>query len=177
MKLRQHLICNHAAKLHAVICYADSNSLPALGGIRVLNYVNFSQAIADCKQLATAMYHKAKLYQLPVTGGKCVLMQPQSPFNRQRLFAALGEAIEKLCGRYICAMDRGVTCDDMATIANHTQYATNYPSVGGSPARYTAAGVMHAMRMATRTMLNQHSLKTTHVLIQGGWASWVRASN
>jgi len=62
------------------------------------------------------LLYKNAVADLPLGGGKAVLIYPKGEFDRVSLFQAYGRAIERLNGSYITAEDVGVSPDDMDVI-------------------------------------------------------------
>lgn len=143
---------------------------PAAGGCRLWRYADDVTASKDALRLAAGMTMKNALAGLPMGGGKAVLMLPDAPFSRPRLFAAFGRAVEALGGRYVTAEDVGTDVDDMALIAHQTTHVAGRPRrgdhPGGDPSPWTARGVFGAMELAVQRKLGR-SLADVTVAVQG----------
>lgn len=143
---------------------------PACGGTRFWTYPGHQSALFDAKRLAEGMSYKNALADLPMGGGKTVIMRPDADFDRARLFQAFGEAIEALDGRYVTAEDVGTTIEDMVNVASRTrhvsgkQHSPDRPS--GDPSPWTARGVFRSMEVAVRRKLGG-SLAEVTVAVQG----------
>lgn len=148
---------------------------PALGGIRFYPYATEKEALDDALNLARAMTYKASLAQLPLGGGKAVIMGDPKKIKSPELLKTYGEFVNALEGKYITAKDVGVTLKDMNTISQTCKYVAGTTKGGsGDPSLMTAFGVYHGLRAASQFLWNTPSLKNRKVLIQGlggvGWA-------
>ncbi|MDE1463608.1 Leu/Phe/Val dehydrogenase [Spartinivicinus poritis] len=162
-----HFKYDEKTGLKAIIAIHNTLLGPALGGCRIIEYQNTDQAIDDAIRLAKGMSYKAALANLPLGGGKAVILKPIKIKDRALLFEAFGRFVNELGGRYITAMDAGTTTEDMDAIASQTQYVT-CTSTGGNPAPYTALGVFNGIKACLKLKGHQTTnLKGVHVAIQG----------
>ena len=157
---------DQTAQLYAVIALHSTRLGPALGGCRFMEYPSIDLAIHDALRLAQGMSYKAALANLPLGGGKTVLMRPTSLEARNSYFQTLGRFVNDLNGRYIIAMDSGVNTRDMDNIALETSYVVT-TSEQGNPAPYTALGVLHGIKAAVKFKFYRDSLEGLHIAIQG----------
>lgn len=162
-----HFKFDSATQLCAIIAIHSTKRGPALGGCRCIEYASPGDAIKDALRLARGMSFKAAMANLPLGGGKAVLMKPKQIPDRDAYFAAVGRFVNELNGRYITAMDSGVTTHDMDMIATQTPYVTNLSAHNGDPAPFTALGVRRAIEAAVKFKLGRDSLAGLHVAIQG----------
>ncbi|MFV0623575.1 Glu/Leu/Phe/Val dehydrogenase [Sphingomonas sp. ac-8] len=142
---------------------------PAAGGCRLWRYADEAAASEDALRLAAGMTMKNALAGLPLGGGKAVLMLPDAPFSRTRLFEAFGRAVAALDGRYVTAEDVGTGVDDMATVAERTAHVAGLPRRDdrpGDPSPWTARGVFQAMAVAVERRLGCRLSEVT-VAVQG----------
>ena len=100
--------------LKAIIGVHSTASGPACGGCRMWSYPNSDAALTDVLRLSQGMSYKNIMADLPIGGGKSVIMKPEGAFDRKALFEAFGRAVESLNGQYITAEDVGVSPDDMS---------------------------------------------------------------
>lgn len=159
--------------LEAYIGIHNTRLGPALGGCRMHPYASTEQAITDVLRLSRGMSYKAALADLPLGGGKSVIIgDPQASGKGDKL-EAMGKAIEALQGNYITAEDVGMQERDMARIHRQTEYVTGLPQsdagrhVGGNPAPVTAYGVYCAIHAAVRSRYKRDSLQGLRVAVQG----------
>lgn len=157
---------DQATQLCAIIAIHSTRLGPALGGCRFIEYSSVDFAIHDALRLAQGMSYKAALANLPLGGGKTVLMRPKRLENRNTYFQTLGHFVNNLKGRYIIAMDSGVATTDMDSIALETPYVVT-TSKQGNPAPYTALGVLSGIKAAVKFKFNRDNLKGLHIAIQG----------
>jgi leucine dehydrogenase len=159
-----------AAGLEGVIVLHSTRLGPAAGGCRIWPYADMAEATADALRLAEGMTYKNALAGLPLGGGKAVIRRPQGAFDRARLFAAFGRAVEGLGGRYVTAEDVGTTPEDMAHVAGATGHVAGLAHgagrPGGDPSPHTARGVLKAMEVAVERRLGRPLGEIT-VAVQG----------
>jgi leucine dehydrogenase len=121
-------------------------------------------------RLARGMSFKNAIAGLPFGGGKAVLQRPPGEFDRQRLFQAFGEAVERLGGQYITAEDVGTTIADMRAVSSRTKYVAGLEregtTAGGDPSPWTALGVFECLKRASLEVLGLQ-LRGATVAVQG----------
>jgi leucine dehydrogenase len=147
---------------------------PSLGGCRMWGYADSRYALRDALRLSRAMTYKAAVADLPLGGGKGVIMTAPgaSLSSKQRTDALLdfGDTVESLDGRYITAEDVGTSSRDMRVIAQRTRYVAGLPrGMGGSgdPSPFTALGVETAIRACCERAFSSSSLRGRTVAVVG----------
>jgi leucine dehydrogenase len=153
--------------MKAIIAIHSTKLGPALGGCRFIEYPNIEAAIKDAMRLARGMSFKAALINLPIGGGKSVIIKPKGAFNRSKYMHKFGAFINELNGRYITALDSGTLLSDMDIIAEHTDYVASLSKHNGDPSPSTAKGVLRGLQAAVAFKLGKDNLKGIHVAIQG----------
>lgn len=138
-----------ATGLRAIIAVHSTVLGNALGGTRRWAYASTDEAITDVLRLSEGMTYKAAAADLPMGGGKSVIVldkpgqQPTEAEGR-----AMGRFVEAFRGTYIAAEDVGVSpqfCDWMAMETRHIMGGENV-STGGDPSPFTARGVFNSMK-------------------------------
>lgn len=162
-----HIKLDAATDMCAIIAIHSTKLGPALGGCRFIEYDSFNAAIQDALRLAQGMTSKSAIANLPLGGGKTVLMKPKQLKDRTAIFQALGRFVNDLGGRYIAAMDSGTEVADMDAIATQTSFVTNLSKHDGNPAPATAVGVRLGIQAAIKAKLKRNSFEGLHVAIQG----------
>jgi leucine dehydrogenase len=147
---------------------------PSLGGCRMWEYEDSRAALRDALRLSRAMTHKAAVADLPLGGGKGVIMIPAgSRLPSERRHAALldfADTVDTLDGRYITAEDVGTSSRDMHVIAERTKHVVGLArSHGGSgdPSPFTALGVESAIRASCEWAFDSASLRGRSVCVVG----------
>jgi leucine dehydrogenase len=163
-------VADERAGLQAIIAVHSSLRGPAAGGCRMWNYASSADALADVLRLSRGMSLKTAAADLPLGGGKAVIMRPAAGFDRRRLMEAFAEAVEELAGKYWTAEDVGTNAEDMEVIASRTRYVAGrtggaHPS--GDPSPVTATGVIVCMRAAADHLWAAKSLSGLKVAVQG----------
>lgn len=162
-----HCRVDEETGMRAIIAIHSTKLGPALGGCRFIEYPNTNAALYDAMRLAKGMSYKSAIANLPLGGGKSVVIKPQGTFNRNAYFAKFGKFVNDLHGKYITAMDSGTELADMDTINQHTKYVASLSKSNGDPAYSTARGVLRGIEASVLFKLNKNSLKGIHVAIQG----------
>lgn len=159
-------LCNKTGMM-AIIAIHNSTLGPALGGCRFIEYSSSKAAIFDAIRLARGMSYKAASANLPLGGGKSVIIKPKGPFDRKAYFQSFGQFVQELNGRYITALDSGTLLEDMSIIAEHTPYVASLPGQHGDPSPSTAQGVLRGIEAAVAYKLGKDSVKGLRISIQG----------
>jgi leucine dehydrogenase len=153
----------------------DTSRGPATGGIRLFPYQNEEEALADGFKLARAMTFKSAAADLPVGGGKIVLIE-NSDLVRQEALPAVGRAIQSLGGRFLAGRDVGLPLEQGAWVRAETEYMVDETDEGvGDLNRSTALGVEAGARAAIGLHLGTDSWAGVRVAIQGagGVGRWL----
>lgn len=162
-----HFKVDPTTGMKAIIAIHNTKLGPALGGCRFIPYENTEAAIYDAMRLARGMSYKSALANLPLGGGKSVIIQPAHAYNRENYFHAFGRFVEELNGRYITALDSGTELADMDIIGKHTRHVASLSRLNGDPSPYTAKGVFIGIQAAIRYQLKRENLSGLHIAIQG----------
>ena len=162
-----HFKVDSATGMKAIIAIHSTKLGPALGGCRFIEYPNTASAIEDAMRLARGMSFKAASVNLPLGGGKAVIIKPKEPFDREAYFHAFGKFIDELNGRYITALDSGTLLSDMDIISGHTNYVASLSHHNGDPSPYTAKGIFRGIQAAVEFKTGKDHLRGLHIAIQG----------
>jgi leucine dehydrogenase len=130
------------------------------------NYANEAQAVNDVLRLSRGMTYKNAVAGLPIGGGKSVIIGDPKKDKTPALFEALGEALERLGGRYVTAEDVGTSPADMAYVARKTKFVAGL-GASGDPSPYTALGCFVGAQAAVKHHLKRDSLEGLVVALQG----------
>ncbi len=152
--------------LKAIIAVHSTKLGPAMGGCRMWNYGSEADAVNDVLRLSRGMTYKNAVAGLPIGGGKSVIIGNPRTDKTPALFEALGEAIERLGGRYIAAEDVGTSPDDMQHVAAKTRHVAGL-GANGDPSPFTALGCFVGAQAAVKHHLKRDSLEGLTVAIQG----------
>lgn len=153
--------------MKAIIAIHNTKLGPALGGCRFIEYPNTASALKDAMRLARGMSFKAASVNLPLGGGKSVIIKPKGPFDRTQYMHQFGKFVNELNGRYITALDSGTVLNDMDIIGEHTPYVASLSKYNGDPSPSTAKGILRGIQAAVAFKLGKESLNGVHVAIQG----------
>ena len=151
--------------LKGIIAVHNTNLGPAMGGCRMWNYASEALAVNDVLRLSKGMTYKNAVAGLPIGGGKSVIIgNPKT--KTPALFEALGEALERLGGRYITAEDVGTSPEDMAFVAKKTSYVAGL-GASGDPSPFTALGCFVGAQAAIKHHLKRDNFEGLTVALQG----------
>jgi len=140
---------------------------PAGGGTRFWNYRNDDEALQDVLRLSRGMTYKSALADLPLGGGKSLIIGNNKTKDREKIFRAHGRFINSLGGQYITGEDVGTSPEDMVYVRHETSYVAGLPGASGDPSPRTARGVFRAMQAAARHRWGSDDLSGHTVAIQG----------
>jgi leucine dehydrogenase len=130
-------------------------------------YASEDDALADALRLGKAMAYKAACADLPLGGGKAVIIGDPRRDKTPALLKAYGRHVERLGGTYITTADVGTTVQDLDVISQTTRYITGTSNGSGDPSLVTSSGVRHGMRAVAEAAFGESSLKARHVVVQG----------
>lgn len=153
--------------MKAIIAIHNTKLGPALGGCRFIEYPSTATAMEDAMRLARGMSYKSALANLPLGGGKSVIIKPAHSIDREAYMHRFGEFVNDLGGRYITALDSGTQLSDMDIMFQHTPYVASLSSYNGDPSPSTATGVFRGIQAAVQFKTGKESLLGMHIAIQG----------
>ncbi|MCG6657084.1 Glu/Leu/Phe/Val dehydrogenase [Halomonas campisalis] len=161
---------DEASGLRAIIAIHDTRRGPSLGGLRIFPYASEADALTDVLRLSRGMTYKSALADLPLGGGKAVIIADPRRDKTPELLRAMGRLVDSLGGRYITAEDSGTSEADMRIIHEATDHVSGLgrrPGESGDPSPYTAHGVFCALNSAVRHGLKREHLQGLRVAVQG----------
>lgn len=142
---------------------------PAAGGCRMWPYASADLALEDALRLSRAMSYKNAMADIPLGGGKAVIIGDARTQKTPALFEAFGRAVDALGGRYWTAEDVGVSPADLMHARRETRYVAGlegHAAASGDPSPVTAEGVFRGVALSVRRALNR-DLDGITVAIQG----------
>lgn len=143
---------------------------PTLGGCRMWNYRDESEALRDVLRLSRAMTYKSAVAGLDLGGGKGIIIGDPNTKNKPELLKAFGRAVETLGGVYVTTEDVGIGVPDVDVIRSTTQYAVGGSQVGGAgdPSRMTALGLYQGINAVLKhVQLTGNGMTGLTVAVQG----------
>jgi leucine dehydrogenase len=159
-----------ATGLKAIIAIHSTALGPACGGTRMYQYATTDDALTDALRLSRGMSYKNAIADLPLGGGKAVIIGDPAKDKSEARFLAYANAINTLGGRYVTAMDVGILPKDMPLIARGTKYIAGYDQpgkAGGDSGPLTALGVFVGLKAAVKHRLGVDTTKGLTIAIQG----------
>jgi leucine dehydrogenase len=156
--------------LKAIVAIHSTALGPACGGTRMYPYANGEAALTDALRLSRGMSYKNAIADLPLGGGKAVILGDPAQDKSEARLLAYADAINTLGGRYLTAMDVGIAPQDMPVIARGTRFAWGYDKPGhisGDSGPSTALGVFVGLKAAVKHRLGADTTKGVTVAIQG----------
>jgi leucine dehydrogenase len=138
-------------------------------------YADDQEALRDVLRLSRGMSYKSALANLPLGGGKAVIIGNPHSGKSEALFQAMGDFVDSLGGRYITAADSGTGVAEMQIMAERTRHvagagqreAFDGGTRNGDPSPSTAYGVFIGLKVAVKHRLGRGDLKGLKVAIQG----------
>lgn len=159
--------------LRALISIHSTQHGPAAGGCRLLNYSTLEEAKIDVQRLSKSMTYKNRSADLPLGGGKSVIIGEKKTPEIMRSF---GKFVNFFEGQYYTAEDVGISPSDMEFAAKETSFVAGLNSgkyASGDPSPVTAQGVFYCLKRAVQHRLGKFELKNIRVSIQGlGHVGW-----
>ena len=156
--------------LKSIIAVHSTALGAACGGCRMYPYADENAALTDVLRLSRGMSYKSAIADLPLGGGKAVILSDPAKDKSEAMLTAFAEAVNALGGRYITAMDVGMTPADLPVIARTTRHVAGYDQAGktgGDSAPLTALGVYLGLKAAVKHRLKTDSVQGLRIAIQG----------
>lgn len=121
------------------------------------------------------MTYKSALAELPLGGGKSVIIGDPAKDKGPDLLAAMGRFVDSAGGRYIVAKDMGICVPDLLAMAQHTGHTSGVGESldadgqrrDGDPSPSTAYGVFCGIKASVDYHLGRKSLEGLRIAIQG----------
>ena len=163
-------VSDRPSGLRGIIGIHNTALGPAAGGCRMYPYSSTDDALNDVLRLSRGMTMKNAAANLPLGGGKCVIIGNPSAGNKEQLLRAMARHVQRLNGRYWTAIDVGVNAHDADTMAEECDYIFARASefVGDDPAaHYTALGGFQGIRAVAHYLRGTDDLRGLRVAVQG----------
>ena len=163
---------DHRTGLRAFLAIHDTSAGPALGGIRRYSYRDEKEALVDCLRLALHMSFKCVLAGIPGGGAKTVILD-RGELDLAGAYRYLGDAIERLGGRYLAGPDVGSGERELGWVRERTRFASQPGPEGrrldvpGDLGAATAAGVFAGMEAGLESLDDEVDWSRQRVVIQG----------
>ena len=152
--------------IKAIIAIHDTSLGPAMGATRLWPYVSEEAALKDALRLSRGMTYKAACANIPVGGGKAVIIaNPED--KTDYLLRAYGRFVERLNGRFITGQDVNLTAQDVRIISQETNHVVGVEEKSGGPAPITALGVFLGIKASVEFGLQSESIEGLRVAVQG----------
>lgn len=156
--------------LRAIIAIHSTVLGPAVGGIRIWPYDNEADALDDVLRLSRGMTLKTAIADLPLGGGKSVIIADPKIHKTPRLLHAFARAINDLGGSYIGGEDVGMTVADVVEMQTVTKYvagSSQGENASGDPSLQTAHGVYLGIVAAVTERLGREDVAGLTIGVQG----------
>lgn len=156
--------------LKAIIAIHDTTLGPSCGGTRIWPYETEEAAITDVLRLSRAMTYKSAAADLPLGGGKAVIIADSHSQKTEAMMRAFGRFVDTLGGRYLTTTDVGTTGHDLEYISQETKHVKGLPiSSGGSgdTSIMTGLGVYVGMKACAKEAWGSDSLNGKKIAMQG----------
>lgn len=156
--------------LKGIIAVHNTVLGPSLGGCRIWNYDNESDALWDVLRLSRGMTFKSSISGISLGGGKAVIIGSPKVKRDEAFWRRFGKFVDSLNGKYITAEDVGTSTEVMSYVMQETKYVTGKPvSAGGTgdPSPFTAYGVFVGLKASVKQAFGNDSLEGKKVAVQG----------
>lgn len=156
--------------LKSIVAIHNTKRGPSLGGCRFYPYANTSEALKDVMRLAEGMTYKAACADLPLGGGKSIIIGDPSKEKNPLLLEAFGRCVNRLGGTYITTVDSGTLSSDMTHVAQHTKHVVGLPNLeggSGDPSPNTSIGVFEGIKACLEFHYGSPELKGRRIAILG----------
>jgi len=167
----QLVICTQpSVGLKAIVVIHDTILGPACGGTRIWPYKSEQEAILDALRLARAMTYKSAAADLPLGGGKAVIIADSRTQKTEALLRAYGRFVDTLGGRYLTTTDVGTTGRDLEYIRQETKHVVGLPTTAGGSGDtsvMTGLGIYMGMKACANEVWGSDSLEGKKVAMQG----------
>ena len=159
--------------LKSIICIDSTKLGPASGGLRIVSYKSEKDALKDALRLSKAMTYKAAMANLPLGGGKAVIIAEPSQ-KEPALLHSFGNFLNQLEGQFIAGPDVGVNENDLKTIQQTSKYIVGITKSmmstvhqQNNTAHMAGLGVYLGMKACVEALWGTSNLKGRTVAIQG----------
>ena len=156
--------------LKGMVAIHDTTLGPSCGGLRIWPYATEQEAVTDVLRLSQAMTYKSAAAELPLGGGKAVIIADSRTQKTEALLRAYGRFLNTLGGRYLTTTDVGSTGRDMEHVHQETDYVVGLPTyLGGSgdTSIMTGLGVYMGMKACAKEVWGTDSLRGKKIAMQG----------
>lgn len=156
--------------LKGIIAIHNTVLGPALGGCRIWNYANESDAAWDVLRLSRGMTFKSSISGINLGGGKAVIISDSKEQRTEAYWRKFGEFVQSLGGRYITAEDVGTSTREISYIMQSTDHVAGKPeSAGGTgdPSPFTAYGVFLGLKASAKEAYGSDDLSGKKIAVQG----------
>ncbi len=156
--------------LKGIIAVHNTVLGPSLGGCRIWNYENESDALWDVLRLSRGMTFKSSISGINLGGGKAVIIGNPKVKRDEAFWRRFGKFVDSLNGKYITAEDVGTSTEIMSYIMQETRYVTGKPLTAGGtgdPSPFTAYGVFLGLKASVKQLTGADSLEGKKVAVQG----------
>jgi glutamate dehydrogenase/leucine dehydrogenase len=123
---------------------ATTGGQPGFGGLRRAAYVDDEAARREACALASGMALKLRCAEMPAVGAKAVMVDHPG-LDRSGAYAAFGDFVAGLEGRYVCGPDLGTNAEDLEVMRRRTRHVN---ARDNRPGFTTAQGVANALAAA-----------------------------
>lgn len=152
--------------LEAIVALHDTTLGPGLGGTRLLPYETGEAALRDVMRLSQAMTYKAAAADLPLGGGKAVIVADPEE-KSEGLFRAYGRAVDRLGGHYVTSVDVNTGVPEIDIVSEETDHAVGTSDGLGDPSPVTSRGIFAGLRACVETVYGSPDLDGRSVVVQG----------
>ena len=156
--------------LRGIIAVHNTVLGPSLGGCRIWNYTNETDAVWDVLRLSRGMTFKSSISGINLGGGKAVILSNNKEQRTEKYWRKFGQIVESMGGKYITAEDVGTSTREVSFIMQETKHVAGKPiELGGlgDPSPFTAQGVFFGLKASVKQAFGSDDLLGKKVAVQG----------
>ena len=163
-------VSDSSCGLRGIIAIHSTALGPAAGGCRMYPYASVEDALTDVLRLSRGMTMKNAVANLPLGGGKCVVVGDPTAENKESMLRSMARHVQRLGGAYWTAIDVGVSANDADMMAEECDYifarASDFPA-DFQPSEFTSLGGLQGIRAVAKHLRGTDAIDGLRVAIQG----------
>lgn len=154
------------SEMKAIVALHDTGLGSAMGATRLWPYISEEDALRDVLRLSCGMTYKAACANIPVGGGKGVIIAHVEN-KTDEMLSAYGRFVQSLNRRFITGQDVNLSSEDVCKIKRETKYVVGVSQKSKGPVRMTAIGVLFGIKAAVEFQWKTKELNQLKVAVQG----------
>ena len=147
----QIVMCSDpAVGLQAIIAIHDTTLGPTCSGVRIWPYESEQEAVKDALRLSRALTYESAAADLPLGGGKGVIIADAHTQKTEALLRSYGRFVDTLASRYLITTDVGSTGRDLEYVGQETPHVVATWGGSGDTSVMTGLGIYMGMKACAK---------------------------